>query len=80
MGKRRIENFLTPSRPKANVLCLPPHKSRNFSDPPPPVWIEKLTAMKQMCIAGKVRYSTLQCNICPTITLTHGPSSYSEMI
>jgi hypothetical protein len=34
-----------------------PHKSRNFSDPlPPPLWIEKLTAMKQVCIAGKVRY------------------------
>jgi hypothetical protein len=24
--------------------------------------------------------TTLQCNICPTITLTHGSSSYSEMI
>jgi hypothetical protein len=27
----------------------------NFFDPPP-VWIEKLTALKQVCIAGKVRY------------------------
>jgi hypothetical protein len=24
--------------------------------------------------------TTLQCNVCPTITLTHGPSSYSEII
>jgi hypothetical protein len=24
--------------------------------------------------------TTLQCNICPTITLTHDPSSYSKMI
>ena len=23
---------------------------------PPPVWIEKLTAMKQVCVVGKVRY------------------------
>jgi hypothetical protein len=28
----------------------------NFFDPPPPVWIEKLIAMKQVCVAGKVRY------------------------
>jgi hypothetical protein len=56
MGKIRIENFFDPPPLKANFLCLPPHKSRNFSDPPPPVWIEKLTAIKQVCVAGKVRY------------------------
>ena len=34
MGKIRIENFFDPppSRLKANFLCLPSHKSRNFAD------------------------------------------------
>jgi hypothetical protein len=56
MGKIRIENFFdSPFRLKANFLCPPPHKSRNVSAPPPK-WIEKLTAMKQVCVSGKVRY------------------------
>ena len=58
MGKITIENFFDtpPPKLKANILCLPPHKSRNFSDTPLAVWIEKLIAMKQVCVAGKVRY------------------------
>ena len=56
MEKIRIENFLTPFKIEAKVfVSLPLDKSRNFP-PPPPVWIEKLTAMKQVCVAGKDKY------------------------
>ena len=55
MGKIRIENFFDPPPLQTEGKLFVPHKSRNFSAPPP-VWIEKLTAMKQVCVAGKVRY------------------------
>jgi hypothetical protein len=56
MGKIRIKNFFDPpTRLKANFLCLL-IKVETFLTPSPPVWIEKLTTMKQVCIAGKVRY------------------------
>jgi hypothetical protein len=55
MWKIKIKIFSDPpSRLKANILYLPPHKSRNFSDPSlPPVWIEKLINSNE---TGKVRY------------------------
>jgi hypothetical protein len=59
MGKIRIENFLIPIQTESKHFVPPPHKSRNFSAPPPsppPVWIGKLIAIKQVCVAGKVRY------------------------
>ena len=47
------QTFLTtPLQTESKLFVPPPHKGRNFSDPPPPVWIEKLTAMKQVCVAG----------------------------
>jgi hypothetical protein len=55
MGKIRLKTFLTTLQTEGKLFVPPPHKSRNVSDPPP-VWIEKLTAMKQVCVAGKVRY------------------------
>jgi hypothetical protein len=56
MGKIRIENFLIPSRLKTNFLCPLLIKVETSLPPPPPVWIGKFTAMKQVCVAGKVRY------------------------
>jgi hypothetical protein len=56
MGKIRIENFFDPLPDLRQTFCAPLIKVETFL-PPPPVWIEKLTAiMKQVCISGKVRY------------------------
>jgi hypothetical protein len=57
MGRIRIENFFDPPSDCWQTFWAPPLiKKEPFLTPPPPVWIEKLTAMKQVCVAGKVRY------------------------
>jgi hypothetical protein len=56
MGKIRIENFFDPLHQTEGKLFVPPLIKVETFLTPPPVWIEKLTALKQVCVAGKVRY------------------------
>jgi hypothetical protein len=53
VGKIGIENFYDPLQ-RQTFCASPLIKVETFLTPP--VWIEILTAIKQVCVAGKIRY------------------------